>query len=65
MPRRRSIVHEPEFIEERGVFVSPAEEAFGFIAGAENLLSREPESGVPDGDGDVWMRVSRRSAICN
>ena len=54
MPRQRSIVHEPEFIDELGVFVGRAEEALDFIACAEALLSREPESGVPDEEGLVW-----------
>ena len=55
MQRQRSIVHEPEFIDELGVFVGHAEKALDFIAGAEYLLSREPESGVPDGEGLVWF----------
>ena len=55
MPRQRSIVHEPEFIDELGVFVGRAEEALNFIACAEDLLSREPESGVFDDEGEVWL----------
>ena len=46
MQRQRSIVHEPEFIDELGVFVGRAEKALDFIAGAEDVLSREPESGA-------------------
>ncbi len=55
MERQRSIIHEPEFIDELGVFVGRAEEALNFIASAEDLLSREPESGVPDDEGLVWL----------
>ena len=55
MQRQRSIIHEPEFIDELGVFVGHAEKALDFIAGAEDLFSREPESGVPDDEGLVWL----------
>ena len=55
MQRQRRIIHEPEFIDELGVFVGHAEKALDFIAGAEDLLSREPESGVPDDEGLVWL----------
>ena len=54
MDRRRSIVSSPEFIDELEVFVGEGQPALEFIARAEDLLSREPRSGVT-ADGEVWL----------
>lgn len=47
---RRSVVREHEFEEQLSAIIVDAEEADGFVAGAENLLSRDPEIGSAIGD---------------
>jgi hypothetical protein len=52
--KRRNIVHETAFIDELSVFVDGVEKGLSFIAGAEDLLSREPQAGYTR-DGEVWL----------
>lgn len=52
MPRR-SIVREGLFEDSLAALIGDAEQADEFVAGAEDLLSREPESGSPLAGG-VW-----------
>ncbi len=51
---QRSVVREHEFEEQLRAIIADAEEADEFVAGAENLLSRDPEIGSAIGDG-VWF----------
>ena len=54
--KRRSVVHEPEFIDDLSRLIFDDESSLDYIAAAEDLLSREPESGVcVDAEGLVWF----------
>jgi hypothetical protein len=52
--KRRSVVHEHEFIEDLSRLIFDEGAGIEYIAGAEDLLSREPMSGVCV-DADDWM----------
>lgn len=53
---RRSVVHEPEFIDDLSRLIFDDERSLDYIAAAEDLLSREPESGVlVNAEGPVWF----------
>jgi hypothetical protein len=52
--RRRSIVREPLFEDSLAALIRDPESADDYTAAAEDLLSREPESGRPF-QGGVWM----------
>ena len=52
--RRRSIVREPLFDDSLAALIRDAETADEYTAAAEDVLSREPESGRPFQDG-LWM----------
>ena len=52
---RRTIVREHEFDEQVRALIGDMEEADNFTAGAEDLLARHPESGMPAAqDNSVW-----------
>ena len=53
---RREIVREHEFEEQLRALIADAKEAEEFTAGAEDLLSRKPWSGVPaTRDESIWI----------
>ena len=53
---RLEIIREHEFEEQSRALIIDTEDADEFTAGAEDLLSREPESGVPASrDGSIWF----------
>lgn len=53
---RREVVREHEFEEQLHALIGDAETADEFTAGAEDLLAREPDSGVPASrDNSIWQ----------
>ena len=53
---RRDVFREEEFNEQLRALIPDFEEADEFTAGAEDLLSREPEIGVPaTSDDSIWI----------
>jgi hypothetical protein len=49
------IIRETEFDEQLHARIADSETADDFTAGAEELLAREPRSGLPvTNEGDVW-----------
>jgi hypothetical protein len=52
---RRTVIREHEFDEQLRALIVDMEEADEFTAGAEDLLARHPESGMPAAhDRSVW-----------
>ena len=53
---RREVSREHEFEEQLAALIPDAEGADEFTAGAEDLLARKPESGLPASrDGSIWQ----------
>ncbi|HSH95704.1 MAG TPA: hypothetical protein VK968_16290 [Roseimicrobium sp.] len=54
-PHFRIVIREPEFEEQLAALLVNAEEADDFTLGAEFVLARNPQSGMPaNADGSVW-----------